>query len=64
MLGLGTVMPYKYTQIVLLALGGVLTVVGAVMGPETKDIDFSSDVAAAEEERAPAASRRPAREPA
>jgi MFS family permease len=65
MLGLGNFMPYKYTQIVLLALGGVLTVVGAVMGPETKDIDFSSDVVTAEEaERAPAPSRRPARGPA
>jgi MFS family permease len=65
MLGLGNFMPYKYTQIVLLALGGVLTVVGAVMGPETKDIDFSSDVVTPEEaDRAPAPSRRPARGPA
>ena len=49
MLGLGNFMPYKYTQIVLLALGGLLMIVGAVIGPETKDLDFAAqlqDVAA------------------
>jgi hypothetical protein len=34
-------MPYKYTQIPLLALGGLLILVGAAMGPETKDVDIS-----------------------
>lgn len=40
LLGLGKVMPYPYTPIVLLVLGGLLLVVGALMGPETKDVDF------------------------
>lgn len=44
MLGLGNFIPYKYTQIVLLAIGGILMVIGAVMGPETRDIDFTTDV--------------------
>jgi MFS family permease len=62
MLGLGTFMPYKYTQIVLLALGGVLTVVGAVIGPETKDLEFQADAPREEvPERVPSAARRPAR---
>jgi hypothetical protein len=30
--------------IVLLVLGGLLTVVGAAIGPETKDVDMSRDV--------------------
>jgi hypothetical protein len=40
MLGLGALMPYAYTPIVLLALGGVLLSIGALAGQETKDIDF------------------------
>ena len=40
MLGLQKFMPYKYTHIPLLALGGVLLVIGAALGPETKDVDF------------------------
>jgi MFS family permease len=33
-------MPYKYTAIPLLVLGGLLVLVGAAWGPETKDVDF------------------------
>jgi|GraSoiStandDraft_54_1057290.scaffolds.fasta_scaffold69572_2 MFS family permease len=68
MLGLGNFIPYKYTQIVLLAIGGLFIIVGAVIGPETKDLDFASEVTRPEAEsealarREPAA--RPAREPA
>lgn len=40
MLWLENLMPYEYTPLVLLALGGVLTAVGALLGPETKDVDF------------------------
>lgn len=40
MLGLGSIMPYEYTQIVLLVLGGILIIIGAAWGPETKDVDF------------------------
>lgn len=42
LLGLGNLMPYPYTPVVLLVLGGLLLVVGALMGPETKDVDFSA----------------------
>lgn len=41
MLGLeGLGMPYEYTQIAILALGGVLLLVGALSGPETKHVDL------------------------
>jgi MFS family permease len=36
---LGT--PYEYTEIVIFALGGLLLLVGALTGPETKDVDIS-----------------------
>ena len=38
---MAAVMPYKYTAIALLALGGLLVVAGAAWGPETKDVDFA-----------------------
>lgn len=40
MLWLKAIMPYNYTQLVLLVLGGILIFAGAAMGPETKDVDF------------------------
>jgi hypothetical protein len=40
MLGLSAVMPYPYTPIVLLALGGLFLSVGALAGQETKDVEF------------------------
>ncbi|MEP7105459.1 MAG: MFS transporter [Chloroflexota bacterium] len=40
MLGLANFMPYKYTQIPLLALGGLLIVAGGLLGPETKHVDL------------------------
>jgi MFS family permease len=39
--GLSVVMPNVYTGVVLLAVGAVLITVGALMGPETKDVDFA-----------------------
>lgn len=38
--GLATFMPFAYTALPLLALGGLLILVGAAWGPETKDVDF------------------------
>jgi MFS family permease len=40
MLGLGMLMPYAYTPIVLLALGGLFLSIGALAGEETKHVDF------------------------
>jgi MFS family permease len=40
MLALKAFMPYKYTQIVLLVLAGILVVIGAILGPETKEVDM------------------------
>lgn len=34
-------MPYDYTEIVILAFGGLLTVIGAFLGPETRDVDIA-----------------------
>jgi MFS family permease len=42
MLGLkGLGMPYEYTEIVIFALGGFLLLVGALCGPETKNVELS-----------------------
>ncbi|MER8162476.1 MFS transporter [Streptomyces sp. NPDC094472] len=41
MLWLEDLMPYEYTPIVLLTLGGLLTTVGALLGPETKDVELA-----------------------
>ncbi|PXW23916.1 MFS transporter [Paraburkholderia caballeronis] len=37
---LGAFMPLQITSVVLLSVGGVIGAVGALMGPETKDVDF------------------------
>lgn len=42
LLGLEKLMPYEYTPIVLLVLGGLCLTFGALAGPETKDVDFHS----------------------
>ncbi len=44
--GLATFMPFEYTVLVLLVVGGLLIAVGAAWGPETKDVDFSADARA------------------
>jgi predicted MFS family arabinose efflux permease len=46
MLGLAKLMPYEFSPIALLALGGLLLSVGALAGPETKDVDFHQEVPA------------------
>ncbi|KGT92303.1 MFS transporter [Erwinia typographi] len=39
---LSALMPFNLTAVVLLVLGGLIGTVGALMGPETKDVDFST----------------------
>jgi MFS family permease len=41
MLGLAKFMPYEFSPIVLLALGGLMLSLGALAGPETKHVDFN-----------------------
>jgi hypothetical protein len=41
MLGLSRFMPYEFTPVVLLALGGLMLALGAITGPETKNVDFN-----------------------
>lgn len=40
MLGLKSMMPYVYTPVAILAIGGIFITIGALLGPETKDVDF------------------------
>jgi MFS family permease len=40
--GLASFMPFKYTPLPLLVIGALLMLVGAVWGPETKDVDFEA----------------------
>jgi MFS family permease len=41
--GLATFMPFKYTPLPLLVIGALLILVGALWGPETKDVDFTEE---------------------
>jgi MFS family permease len=41
MAALDGLVPYRYTQLVLLAAGALLTVAGALLGPETADLDLA-----------------------
>ncbi len=49
-LGLANFMPFKYTPLPLLVIGSALILIGALWGPETKDVDFAEDTEAAESE--------------
>jgi hypothetical protein len=40
MLALRQIMPYAYTPVVLIALSGILIVIGALVGPETRDVEL------------------------
>ena len=40
MLALQAMMPYVYTPMVLIVLSGVLIIVGALMGPETREVEL------------------------
>ena len=41
--GLANFMPFKYTPLPLLVVGSALILIGALWGPETKDVDFAED---------------------
>jgi hypothetical protein len=42
MLGLKALgMPYEYTEVALFALGGLLLMIGALAGPETRHVEIS-----------------------
>ncbi|QYN18580.1 MFS transporter [Amycolatopsis sp. DSM 110486] len=45
LIGLGKVISYEYGVAVLLVIGAVCTVAGAVLGPETKDVDLDTPAA-------------------
>lgn len=47
LLGLATFMPYLFAPMVLLAIAGVLIVAGALMGPETREVDLHAPAALA-----------------
>ena len=47
--GLATFVPFVYTALPLLALGGLLILVGAALGPETKNVDFQANSSEAPE---------------
>ena len=47
-LGLASFMPFKYTPLPLLVVGSMLILVGALWGPETKDVDFTEDAEVSE----------------
>jgi MFS family permease len=47
--GLASFMPFKYTPLPLLVIGALLMLIGAVWGPETKDVDFHEEVGATPE---------------
>lgn len=42
MLGMGKVIPYEYTQVVLLALGGAILALGAYLGTDRRSVDLGS----------------------
>jgi MFS family permease len=62
---LGGVMSTTYTVLPLVVIGGLLIVLGAALGPETRDVEFEAEVAEAEPEREPTGRfvREPEREP-
>ncbi|MBX5468027.1 MAG: MFS transporter [Firmicutes bacterium] len=39
-IGLSKIMPYQYAALVLVVVAGLLTLIGALMGPETRDVDM------------------------
>lgn len=41
--GLAAFMPFKYTPLPLLVIGAALILIGAMWGPETKDVDFTEE---------------------
>ena len=56
--GLATFMPFEYTVLVLLVIGALFIIAGAVWGPETKDVDFSEEDSQAQKDGARAKEER------
>ncbi|PPQ30850.1 MFS transporter [Rhodopila globiformis] len=52
LLGLSAIMPYVFTPLVLLAIGGLLMIGGALMGPETRDVELHAPMLPAGEPEA------------
>jgi MFS family permease len=46
--GLSEIMPYELTPLVLLCLGGLLIILGAALGPETRHVDLGAKPAIAD----------------
>ncbi len=51
-------LPYAYTPVVLLAVGGILILIGAFLSPETKDVDLIAETEADAGRAATAPARR------
>lgn len=49
--GLANFMPFKYTPLPLLVIGSVFILIGALWGPETKDVDMGEDPEASKSEK-------------
>jgi hypothetical protein len=45
LLGLARLMPYVYTPLVLIVLAGLLQIIGAWLGPETRHVDLAGAIA-------------------
>jgi len=46
-------MPYVYTPLVLIVLAGLLQIIGAWLGPETRDVDLAGAPTSGTREREP-----------
>ena len=53
LLALGRLMPYVYTPLVLIVLAGLLQIIGAWLGPETRDVDLAGAPVSGARSRAP-----------
>ena len=51
-----SIVPAQYTVLVLVGIGGLLTIIGAALGPETRGVDFQASI----QEQVPADDLRPA----
>jgi hypothetical protein len=53
MLALRRLMPFEYTPLVLIVLAGLLQIIGAWLGPETRHVDLAGVLASGTPEREP-----------
>lgn len=40
LLWLSKLVPYEYTELLLIAMGGIMVILGALLGPETRDVEM------------------------